>query len=391
MNSTQLGVITLLKSAVTQQSYPLPVDFALEAALPLLKSHDVSALAYSGAVICGADRHCAPMQQLFQIYCTRILFSERQMKAVQAIYSAFDAAGIHYMPVKGCNLKQLYPEPGTRTMGDADILIRLEQYGQIRSIMESLGYCEGAESDHELIWKSKALCVELHKRLIPSFNKDYFRYYGDGWQLASRSEGTHWYMTDEDQLVYLVTHFAKHYRSGGIGLRHVLDLWLFPRSCPALNEQYIHSQLKTLGLDTFYCNLQKLIAAWFEDGPTDERTELIGQYIMESGSWGRFEQIALSSGLFKASPDNALQKGQRRWSIRIIFPPLSQMQYTYRFLKKHPAALPAAWVMRWIDVLRLRPQSVARRIKEARLMSADNLSRQEQLLNYMGLTFDFKE
>ena len=53
--------------------------------------------------------------------------------------------------------------------------------------MQNLGYSEGSESDHELIWrKGNKILIELHKRIIPSYNKDYYAYFGDGWQLATQ-------------------------------------------------------------------------------------------------------------------------------------------------------------------------------------------------------------
>ena len=57
-----------------------------------------------------------------------------------------------------------------RTMGDADILIKTEQYERIVPIMNRLGYLPGVESNHECVWdKKNMLHVELHKMLIQSY------------------------------------------------------------------------------------------------------------------------------------------------------------------------------------------------------------------------------
>ena len=71
--------------------------------------------------------------------------------------------------------------------------------------MESLGFAEKLESDHELIWQKPSAYIELHKRLIPSYNQDYYAYYGEGWNLAKKCDGTRYSMTDEDQMIYLFT------------------------------------------------------------------------------------------------------------------------------------------------------------------------------------------
>ena len=141
------------------------------------------------------------MKMLFQHYCRSLQHSEGQMKAVEQLCEAFDAEGIAYMPLKGCLMKRLYPSPELRPMGDADILIRPEQYERIRLVVEKLGYDEQVESDHELIWHRKDLNLELHKRLIPSYNRDYYRYFGDGWNLAKVERGTRYMMTCEDEYI----------------------------------------------------------------------------------------------------------------------------------------------------------------------------------------------
>ena len=64
--------------------------------------------------------------------------SEKQLEAVNKIYAAFDKNGIDYLPLKGCNMKYLYPKPELRSMGDADILIREEQYKSIKDIVSPM-------------------------------------------------------------------------------------------------------------------------------------------------------------------------------------------------------------------------------------------------------------
>ena len=174
MNTMQKGVITLLKSAVTQQCYLLPSDFDLEEAYPKLKRHHMAATVFEGAVLCGISQDLPIMQQLLQSSCKALLVSERQLRLTDRICAAFDENRIDYMLLKGCKMKRLYPKPELRLMGDVDILVRMDQYERIRSVMMSLGLTEGNMTDHELPWRSGNLLVELHSRLIPSYTKDFY-------------------------------------------------------------------------------------------------------------------------------------------------------------------------------------------------------------------------
>ena len=326
MDITQQGVITLLKSAVLQKPLPLPADFDMEQAADQVKKHYMSALLYEGAVLCGISGKLPIMRQLFQDYCRSVIVNERQLRKLHGVLSVFDANGIDYMLLKGSKMKALYPKPELRAMGDADILIRMEQYDRIKPLMENLGMQEGSVTDHELHWSQQSLMVELHSKLIPSYNKDFYAYFGDGWFLAQKGQGSQYYMNAEDEMVYLFTHFAKHYRDGGIGCRHVLDLWVFMRANPQMDEEKIMRELQKLQLREFYENIRRVIDVWFAGESADEKTDFITDFIFLSGSWGTRESKTASI----AVRDQAHQKGSFRarvvYFLRHAFPTVNILQ-----------------------------------------------------------------
>ena len=235
MTELQQGILTLIKSAILDKPLPLPEGFSLDGLLPLCREHEITPMVCEGSVNCGIHNTPSFRPMLLES-CQHLLASERQAGLARKIYRAFNENGIDYMPVKGCLMKQRYPKHEFRPMGDADILIRMDQYHKIPPIMRQLGFIEGVESDHEYIWQSRSLHLELHKRLVPSYNKDYFAYFGDGWRLASQHKGTRYSMSPEDEFIYMFVHLAKHYRDGGIGCRQMVDLWIQRRYFPDLDE-----------------------------------------------------------------------------------------------------------------------------------------------------------
>ena len=126
-------------------------------------------------------------KEVRNVYIRAAMASSRQVKAGQALFAAFRKHGIDYLPLKGSKLKFLYPDEAIRSMGDIDVLVRVSQYDAIRAVMLSLGYTEQTQSDHEYIWRGSEALVELHKRLIPSYNKDYYAYFGEGWSWRKRA------------------------------------------------------------------------------------------------------------------------------------------------------------------------------------------------------------
>lgn len=390
MNDLQRGVLTLLRSAITGERLALPEGFSLEDAAPVIKRHHIASLVYTGAAQCGIPTNTPLMQELFRQYCRIMMQSERQMQAVQRIFEAFDAAKIDYLPLKGCNMKALYPKPELRVMGDADILIRVEQYDRIRPIMLELGFEEQVESDHELIWHSNDLHVELHKRLIPSYNKDYYAYFGDGWRLAKSNANTRYALSPEEEFIYQFAHFAKHYRDGGIGCRHVLDLWVYRRAQPGMNERGVEAELRKLQLWEFYQNICKLVAVWFESGKEDEKTRFMTDFIFSGGSWGTWEMHALSAQVKKAKSAGSIRRGRLATIRTTIFPSAEAVSHRYPIVKKAPWLLPVIWPVRWASVLLFRRKNLQIKSRELQYASADKIQAHQQALNYVGLDFHFE-
>lgn len=381
MNVIQQGITALMASAVLQQPRPLPEGFDLQATLPWVRQHHIAALIYDGAERCGLTRREPAMAKLFQVYCNFLLVNEGQMRQLSRIFHAFEENGIDYMPLKGSNMKALYPKPEMRSMGDADILIRLEQYDRIEPVMRSLGFEQKYESDHELVWGSPELEVELHKHLIPSYNRDLYAYFGDGWQMAVPVSGSRWEMTPEDTFAFLFAHFAKHYRDGGIGCRYVLDLWVYLRANPELDMDRVMAALKKLRLDRFYENISRLMAVWFEGEQPDERTEFLTEFIFASGSWGNMEQRVLAESVRNMERGG----GKLRYLWHTAFPGVDALKGKYPVLRKAPWLLPGVWVIRPVYKLFFERHSLSRRKDVLEGMTRENLDTRRQMLLYVGL------
>ena len=161
MNVIQEGTICLIKSAITGAAVVLPEQFSLDRSYEMAAKQGFIPLLYEGAIRCGVPKDGALMQKMRLQTYKHMLISEQQMREVARLLETFDQQGIDHMPVKGCNMKALYPKPELRSMGDADILIRREQLPRCGEIMRSLGYKLSQESDHTDNWQSEKLYVEL--------------------------------------------------------------------------------------------------------------------------------------------------------------------------------------------------------------------------------------
>ena len=393
MDTLQIGVVNIIKSALTGQKYDLPEDFDIEAAIAVAKKHQISALFYYGALACGLALEPDVTEDLFQLTCQLMAFRTNQMHEISRLFQSFDKNKVDYMPLKGTVLKKMYPKAEMRIMSDADILIRTEQYEAIKAIMVELGYTEKYESDHEFVWKRGKVVIELHKRLIPSYNKDYYAYYGDGWRLGKpiSNDSTHYTMAGEDELIYIFTHFAKHYRDAGVGIKHILDIWVYKDNKKDLNEEYILSELKKLQLDKFYKNVMDTLAVWFNNGTPTEQTELITRIIFDSGVYGTHEAHILSAAVKTTKTLGSARKTKLKRLIDTIFLPYSSMVEKYEILNKAPILLPFMWVVRWFEAIFIRKGSIKYNQQRLKILSTEKINDYQSALNFVGLDFNFKE
>lgn len=389
------GIVTLLRSALKGETLTLPDQFDLAGASNILYEHHLVGMAIRGATRCGVPRSDPAIRQLTALFCRDIAASRQQTQQLNAVYALFQEHDIEYMPVKGAVLKPMYPQSELRSMGDADILIRQEQYPVIQALLFSLGLKEEVESDHEFIWRSGDFKLELHKRLIPSYNKDYYAYYGDGWRLARRDgQSSAFHLSPEDHFIYLLVHFAKHYRDGSISAKNICDFWVCRKAWPDMDEAYIRTELKKLKLLDFYRNILDLLDTWFEGAAPTMAVEILTRTAFQGGIYTT-EESQITVSVIKLSEETpSLSEGKYKWLWQKLFPSASALSQRFPVLKKYPLLLPFAWAVRWFDALFLRHDRLKRSLatsQEVMRMDTDHVANYEDQLRSVGLDFNFPE
>lgn len=391
MDVLQKGILCLLKSSVTGEKYSMPDNFKIEYVEQIIEKHSIEPLIYTGALVNDFTSNSDIMQKLFNKYIQFLYLSERQQYEINRIYDAFEKNGIDYMPVKGCNVKQLYPKPEMRVMGDADILIKNEQYPVIKKIMKSLNFEFYGETDHDYSWQSNSLHLELHYTLMVPYNVEYQKFFENGWNLAEHSIKHKFFMSYENEFIYLFLHYSKHYRGSGIGCRHIMDLWIYLLKHTDMDFEYIETIMKKLSVQRFYHNTMKLIDVWFNDKETDEITNFMTDFIFSSGSWGTKKNKALASGVKARQETGTTFMGKAKVLMVAAFPPLEIIKHRYNILKKYPILLPLIWVWRWVEALIYRKNNVREYSKKVKMVIQEDLSEYEKNLQKVGLDFKFNE
>lgn len=316
------------------------------------------------------------------------------------ILTALNHAGIKIIALKGLYLMNLYPKTELRLMGDIDILVSDKEFSHAHQIIESFGYRKkpGSESMWDItLVHEKYTSIELHHRL---FTDNSFSNIGEFEllfivnSLPYVQNGSSLYRpSDEDHLIYLFMHMAKHLTTGGFGLRQMADVYLLMKYGDYSFTQLIE-RLRHYHLTRFSNAIMIIIQQWFElnisidiaslgDGE-NYYIDILKKDILDNGVYG------------KGNTDNIIrhiqlpyyQKSIPKWKLTLFFtfPPASKMRYRYNYISKHFFLLPIAWFHRWFVNLFIRKDLNFKEKLSCLLCSNDNgVSDRISLLNWLDL------
>ncbi|MBD7970813.1 nucleotidyltransferase domain-containing protein [Paenibacillus gallinarum] len=150
---------------------------------------------------------------------------------MEKVNKEFTDRGIRSIHLKGPVLaKKLYGDISLRTSKDLDILVQLEDVRKAEETLISLGYVTDERLLNVWKWKSHHISyyhplnrteIELHWRINPESSSASFN---EVWERRSEivfSSNPLYLLGNEDLLVYLVTHGARH---GWMRLRWLIDI-----------------------------------------------------------------------------------------------------------------------------------------------------------------------
>lgn len=390
MTNFQTGLISLIRSALGIETVKMPDDFDWNECLKVSKKHQILCMVFYGIINSKIDVPSDIYEEFEKATYNAIVVNTNQYNEFSILTKAFEEKEIEYMPLKGCILKYLYPKPEMRVMGDVDILIKETQKEKIQSVLNDLNYTDIKENEYEIIWKKNGFYLELHKHLIPPRTKDYYEYFDNGWKFAKKSaDGNYRYeMSKEDTFVYIFSHFAKHYRDSGIGIKHIVDFWLYNNAYPELDKVYLSNCLEKLGLNEFYQNILKTLEVWLGDSKPDKKTDFITDTLFENGVYGIYNKHIAATAL---QENNSSGNVYFKRLFRLIFLPFGEMCEKYSFLNKLPFLLPVMWVIRWFSAITVKAKNLKVHKNYLELSSSEKVYELKKALNYVGLEFKNKD
>lgn len=295
----------------------------------------------------------------------------KQKQVVSELRDIFDANHARGLLLKGSIIRDYYPEPYMRSMGDVDFFMEKPDILRIRSAIIENGFSAGMQgiNSHYVFEKYGVVDIEIHSDIEPiksNYGKDIFaKIFPDAtsiqdamniWEHTLPFKGSSYMLqlTSEYHYLYVIMHMLRHFISAGTGIRSFIDLWV-------MNHHYgntwdrvaLNELLDKFGLLSFEQYAVALADRWFELDVSgwsaieieEETLDAMEDYILESGTYGRWD-----NKMMKDMSHDTSQSSKISYVLGRVFKPLSSMQDFYPILNKAPILLPVMWVRRGLHL-----------------------------------------
>ncbi len=201
--------------------------------------------------------------------------------------------------------KDYYPKLGMREMADYDILYDVKKSGEVKTIMESLGFSVeryDTTSNHDVYYKKPVSNFEMHRSLFGIFHEDALsNYYSNVSDRLLKDDDNNYgyHFSPEDFYIYMIAHEFKHYSRGGTGIRSLLDTYVFLNRVGDLDWNYINGEFEKLGIKDFALKDRELAFSLFDHSSMATENNEMLMYMLGSGVYGNADNL-VSNGIAKS-------------------------------------------------------------------------------------------
>lgn len=226
---------------------------------------------------------------------------------IEVLIQKMRAHGIYAILVKGQGIAQCYEKPLWRACGDVDFLLDDDNYQKAKAFLGKMAEAVEQESGKHLGMKIGPWVVELHGNLHGGLSSRMDELVDDVQRDVFFAGNVRSWMNGKTQVflpgvdndvIFIFTHFLKHFYKGGLGLRQICDwcrlLWTYRTEIdPALLEMRLRkmrlmSEWKAFGAFAVeYLGMPVEALPLYDGGSRWKRkAKRILSFILMSGNFG---------------------------------------------------------------------------------------------------------
>lgn len=371
MNQTEQVFLSLLRDYVCGQKLKALPTVDWQALYNLAQSHNVTGLV--GRILADLPTDHRPPKALAVVFRQAmgqtLMAYEKRMAAVQVMEQTLSDAHIPYLTVKGTCTAAVYPDPPLRTSGDTDIVLTPDNQQKAVQTLEQRGFAKKVTHDDVVMLTLHGFEFELHTRL-ESINDGSRALLANPFapEVAYNKSKNIWVLQPVYAVYYTVLHLLHHIKTGGAGVRMLLDTDLLLRKDPTLATQVLELAERS-GLERSFGCILALCKQWL-DTPLPCSVPALDTDTVE-----KFAAVILGGGVFGHGNGNTgavflarqkAVKGDNTPFTRLValfrycFPKADYMAYQFPYLTRRPCLLPFAYLHRFCrGLFRNRTHSAA--------------------------------
>ena len=266
MNQTEQVFLSLLRDYVCGQKLKALPTVDWQALYNLAQSHNVTGLV--GRILADLPTDHRPPKALAVAFRQgmgqTLMAYEKRMAAVQVMEQTLTDAHIPYLTVKGTCTAAVYPDPPLRTSGDTDIVLTPDNQQKAVQALEQRGFAKKVTHDDVVMLTLHGFEFELHTRL-ESINDGSRALLANPFapEVAYNKSKNIWVLQPVYAVYYTVLHLLHHIKTGGAGVRMLLDTDLLLRKDPTLAPQVLELAERS-GLERSFGCILALCKQWLD-------------------------------------------------------------------------------------------------------------------------------
>lgn len=314
------------------------------------------------------------------------VFRSAQMKNVlNDLYQKLADHSIEYAIVKGDVIAQYYSKPLLRSMGDIDLLVKLEDKLSVDHMLAEMGAVCIRKDNRAWNYYINSIEIELHHKLLYDneigkkasvFFNSYENYINDH------------ALNIDFHFLFVIAHLQKHLMGPGVGFRQFIDIAFLSLNA-TLDWKWIYDKACELQMVEFLKNVLECNYRWFDvDYPELLKTTIADDFFEE------VTQKIFRDGVFGFGADenktntvvNQISKNGEIGRIKLLlkdvflsYDKISRMPQ-YNYLQNNRLLLPIAWMHRISQ--KWNNKSI---IKKRYFISDSEINRRNEYLKQWGI------
>lgn len=343
-------LVALCRHFLHQEAATLRTDIDYQKLYTIANSHNLSAILYC-VMNTSANKTIVPAAALKRFeddFYEAIVRYDMQRLQAERLDALLTEHRLRHVFFKGAEIKEYFPVPQARVMGDIDLLIAADDRDRAKAVLVKDGIRLVHDNGPVYDYDADGVKVEMHTKIISgkvgSSNAE--ACFSNAMEHAV-FDGCRGTLQPDYHFAYLITHLAHHFWFYGAGVKLILDLAVMLKTFD-IDLKTVMDKLQEEGLFDFAKVILTVCHRWFGVGHDYHAdTEKTEAFLLSFGAFGNVNRNHAA-----VIERKELEEGKRtslfKTRLRLLFPSYQQLKNIpyIRFIEGRPYLVPYAWVYR---------------------------------------------